>query len=407
MTVVAVVVAATIFSFSPAYAQQAAAPSSPQKQAQQPAAVPWGNLSPFLILNDKDDVYDISSFAYVTPDPQRHLSYKDIYERHISGVRGNPAHGGLISLGAAPVPYWIVFSVENQSWDDKWVMSFGQHLDGRIGTLKQVFLYEHFSRTKYFDNITPRENNFVSRVTEIGTVTPVTIERGKKALFVMLVEPSAGSVATLAPRIISAHAYDISLRGLHNKTNLMGFFCLMMAGLFVGVCIFQRYFSAALLGGYFILQVAMLYYLNDTLYIDFPLSMQVTGGFAALAALCGLFATKILLHVGDIQRAQGRGVTVFIIGFLIAGCLGSFLIPEPAARPFVMYSAIALSFFLMMLLSLAQGVRGYKGAYRFALVWALALAGLILSMLAVAGLLPSAGGLAVAYWYSLIPQGLV
>jgi signal transduction histidine kinase/DNA-binding NarL/FixJ family response regulator/HPt (histidine-containing phosphotransfer) domain-containing protein len=408
IAVFATVMAAMMCAFFPARAQQAAPASPPQQtQQQQPAAVPWGNLSPFLTLNDKDSAYDISSFAYVTPDPQRQYSYKDIYERHTSGARGVPARGGLIPLGAAAVPYWIVFSVENQSWDDRWVMSFGQHMDGRFGTLKQVFLYEHFSRSKYFDNITPQQNNFVSRVTEINAATPVTIERGKKALFVMLVEPASGSAATLVPRIVSVHEYEQSQRGLHSKTNIMGFFCLLMAGIFAGVCIFQRYFSASLLSLYFILQMAMLYYLNDTLYTDFPLSMQVTGGLGAVAALCALFATKILLHVGDIQRAQGRGITVFIIGLLIAGCLGSFLIPEQSARPFVMYSAIALSFFLLILLSLAQAMRGYKGAYRFALVWALALGGLVLSMMTATGLLPATGGLAAVYWYSLIPQGLL
>ena len=372
------------------------------------SSIAWGNFSPFLTLNDSTNVYDIAPYIYITSDPDRKFSYKDIYERHTGGLRGSPAQGSVLTLGASLVPYWIVFSVENKSWNDDWVISLGQHMDGRVGTLKQVFLYEHFTRTRYLDNVTPQKNSYIQKVSEIDPYAPATIARGKKAMFVMYVEPSPGGMVTLVPQLIKAGTFDRSMQGPFNKTALTGFFFLMMTGIFLGAYIFEKYYSCLLLAAYYVVQAGLLYYQNNTLSVDFPFSAQVSGVLMALTGVIGLFATKPLLRVGVLQSAQGSSVTTFIIALFMISVIGSFVIPSQTfMRPLVVYGAVLISYVLLLLLSLAQGYRKQIGAYRISLAWALGIVGLGISMVSASGIVPSVGFMVAAYWYASIPQGIL
>lgn len=395
-TLLLAAVTASFFSAARAQ-QQAAAP-----------AVTWGNFSPFLTLSDNRGVYDVLPYAYITRDPERKFSYKDIYQRHTGGLRGAQMRGNVLNLGSSSVPYWIVFSVENQSWDENWVMSFGQHLDGRVGTVKQIFFYEHFTQARYIDNVTSQRNEYVARVEEIEPSVPVTIGRGKKAMFVLFVEPSPGGVTTLAPKLMTADAYGKTTRIPFNKTVIAGFFLLTLIGVFAGAYIFERYFSCLLLATYYILQAAFLFYQNNTLYADFPFSSQIGSVIVSGTGVVGLLATKSLLSVGRLQKAQGRGVSLIVLMLFAAALTGSFLAREEGGiRPLMVYGSVLATYGFLVLMSLAQAYSGQVGAYRFMAGWGIGVAGLLLSMIGASGLIPANGFVVAAYWYALLPQGLL
>lgn len=376
-----------------------------QQSAQTPT---WGNFSPFLALDEKTESYSIAPYMYVTRDAERKFSYKDIYERHISGERGTPVQGSILSLGAAPAPSWIVFSIENKSWNEDWVISFGQHMDGRIGLVRQIFLYDHFGRIRYIDNVTMQKNSFVAQAREIKPYVPIKIERGKKAVFVLFAEPAPGMAATLAPQIMTVRAHDAATRGPLNKSALMGFFLLGMAGVFIGAFIFRRNPSSLLVAGYYILQVVYFYYQNNTLYTDYLFSTQIGGILIATTTIAGLLATKSLLHVGKLQRAQGRSVSAFVIGLFLTAVTASFVIPdESVARPVLIYGSVLASYCFLVILSLAQSYRHEAGGYSFTIGWGLVAAGMFISILCAGGILPAAGFMVAAYWYSLLPQGIL
>jgi signal transduction histidine kinase len=159
---------------------------------------------------------------------------------------------------------------------------------------------------------------------------------------------------------------------------------------------------------YYFVHSALLYYQNDTLYVDFPLSAHVSDMLAASTGLIGLLATKSLLRVGTLQRVQGHGVTAFIVGQFLAAIIGSFVIPEHMiARPLIVYGALFVSYLLLALTSFAQSYRDQPGSYRFAAAWGLVAVGLFTSMAGASGFFSAEGWVLAAYWYSLIPQGIL
>ena len=372
----------------------------------------WGNFLPFLTLNDRQESYDITSAIYVTSDPDRKFSESDIRERHTSGLRGNPARTSVLPLGVAGTPAWIVFTVDNQSWNDKWIMSFGQHMDGRMGTLHKVTLYlydyDRRSKTKYLDNLQKNKSDFIAVDNEIDAHVSVTIEHGRKAMFVMYVEPLSGSAVTLVPKLIRADAYDAVTFGLFNKTRMVGIVFLLIAGLFLGAFVLERYYSCLAFFAYYIVQIVFLYYQNNIIYTDFQFSVQLIIILMACGPVIGLGTTKSLLYVGKLQSAQGRRITALVIGLFVVTVVGSFLIPQQVAvRGLFFYIMIAASYGLLSLLSLAQVYRGYTGALRFAVAWAVAVIGICMSILSALGVLPAIEFMVASYWYVLVLQGVL
>jgi hypothetical protein len=203
------------------------------------------DLSSSLVLRDDATIYNLGPYLYVTTDPGGKLSFQDIVTRHNNpALRGEGIRGNVVTLGAAAVPHWIIFDVVNSSWTEKWVMTFGQHMQGRVGLVKQIFLYDARSRTKYLDNITAVQNPYVSAEGKGATSVAVNIPHGREALFFLYVVPEAGMPATLTPRLMTDQAFtQITVNPLQ-PSRVINFFFSGMVGFFLAALIFQRYWGA-------------------------------------------------------------------------------------------------------------------------------------------------------------------
>ena len=360
----------------------------------------------FLILGDENPVADLGPYLYVTRDPDSSLSFNAIYDRYNSGWRGDTISGNVLPLGGSAIPHWIIFSVYNQSSTDKWVISFGQHLTGRIGQLKKVFLYDRASGITYLDNTRAGENPYVGNEGQGGAEVSVTIPRGKQAMFFMYVIPHPGMTATLAPTLMTEQIFARRISDPLQPARLVNFFFAVMAGFFIAVILFTRYWGAAFFLLYYAAQIMLFNYQNGTLFSASALSSDIAGLLTAAGTIAGLFMAQSFFDIGRGDHLQNRLILIFAAGNALVTAAASVMFRGSGLYHVVVIApAIASQIFLIML-SLAQGYSRRPGAYSFALGWVFALAGLCVTLLGIVNILPQTPYLLAGCWYALAPQGV-
>ncbi len=365
-------------------------------------------LGPFLILGDEQTSYDLGPHLYVTSDPSRIMNFQSVYEKHINGIRGDAVQGSVVDLGTRPVAQWILFAVENKSWTEKWILSFGEHMDGRLGVLRQAFLYDQLSQKKYIDNVMPVSNPYVKKTTQGDTAVSVTIPRGAQALFVMYAVPEAGVPATLTPRLVAEKTYWESIGSIYRPSALMDLFFVFMAGFFLTIIVLHRFWQGVLFVAYYAVQAALLHYQNGTLYTDFSLASHVTGWLYGAAALLALLISRYFVGVNIRQWLQIHAMTGFFIGIIFASGLASLVIPEGAiARPLVVFGLPLMALMFLVVFCMARGYEKAAGAYPMALAWLVVAVGSCVTFASATGLLSPTPQMVVGYWYALVPQGVL
>ncbi len=357
----------------------------------------------FLILGDENPVADLGPYLYVTRDPESSLSFNAIYDRYNSGWRGDTISGSVLPLGGSAIPHWIIFSVYNQSSTDKWVISFGQHLTGRIGQLKKVFLYDRASGVTYLDNTRADDN---SSAENGGTDVAVSIPRGKQAMFFMYIIPHPGMTATLAPTIMTEQIFARRISDPLQPARLVNFFFAVMAGFFVAVILFTRYWGTAFVLLYYAAQIALFNYQNGTLYSGSGLSSDIAGMLTATGTIAGLFMARSFFDIGRGDHLRNRLIFAFALGNIGATAAASVLFRGSGFYQVVILAPAMASQIFLIMLALAQGYSRRPGAYTFALGWVFALAGLCMTVLGVMNILPQTPYLLAGCWYALAPQGI-
>ena len=285
-------------------------------------------LASQLELNDSKTSFNLGPFLYVTRDPDHTLSFKDVLDRHNSGYRGDGIRGNILTLGASMVPHWVVFSVENQSWTDRWILSFGQHLQGRQGLVKQIFLYDVRSGQKYLDNITPAQNPYIGQQGQGATNVAVTIPHGGQSLFFLYVVPEAGMPVTLAPKLITEQSFNQQLASPLDRTRLMNLFFAVMIGFFLASIFVEKSWVDLLFVAYYGLQMAAFNFSNATLYTPTSFAPEMNGWLFSGGVIVALMAAKFYLEIGPLQYQQNRIFLGLIVAiFVVSGV--ALLVPSP------------------------------------------------------------------------------
>lgn len=363
--------------------------------------------SGLLVLTDDSPSVDVAPYVYVTRDDEKKLDLKSLMAKYQQGWRGDLVNGSVISFGALGVRHWIILNVRNDSWTDKWIMSFGQHLSGRIGLVKQIFLYDQVSHTTYIDNVSKKENPYVGGEGQGSTYVSLNIPRGQRAMLFLYIIPDAGMPSTIAPRIMTDSAFAKSLADPLQPAKILNFFFTAMMGFFIAVIVFHRYWGAVFFLVYYAVQTALFNYLNATLYSDFAQAGDVVGALNMSVSIASLLMARSFLDIGRAEYIQNRLIIVIAIANLLAAGAAVLMPHDIFIYPLLMYGPAAATQLFIFLLSMAQGYTGRPAAVPFAMGWLCVLGGTCVSVLAAIGILPPMEAMIAGYWYSLVPQGLI
>lgn len=360
-----------------------------------------GLESSALTLHDETAVYNLAPYLYVTRDPERKLSYKTVYERHVAGVRGDSVRGDALTLGAAGVPQWIVFGVDNRTRRENWVLDFGGHMDGHEGVLEKVLIYDQITRRTYLNTVNaPAGQGFAHG----GGGVRVTIAPGNQALFLIYAVPGSGAPATLPFRLMSEQAYAAQESAPLRAGFTMTLILALAAGLFLAAALFRLYWPGLVFSAYYALQIVLFTYQDGILYMSFPLAGAVTGWIYAAVAVAGLFMTREFFGASGAESAQTRATFGFVAVIVAAAALAPMMPADALLRPLLLFAPSLAAHLFLVLLCVAQFYDGRVGAARLLLGWATVLAGAVVTLLAVTNVVPPTAAVVAAYWYALVPQ---
>lgn len=358
--------------------------------------------APPLVISDTEKSYPLAPFAYITRDPAKKLNFQAVYEKHLRGPRGEAAPGRTLTLGSTGAPHWIVFSVENKTRTERWVISFGDYLSGRAGLIGDIFLYDQASRARYIDTVSPNTGK------RLGTATTVTIPRNSSAMFFLYVVPRTGAPATITPTILAEDLYTQKSNSPLNPSRLYNFFLAAMVGLFLSAALFQRYGTALHFAVYYALQAALFSYHQGRLATDFPLASEISVWLFAAIMLNALITGVSFLGIqSKTHRTQllatGMGVLLVIVCVI-----ASPLVPATSGlRTAIAYGAGLPVMLFLVVLSLAQRYMGRSNAGIYAAAWLISIFGFAATALGTVGVLTPSPALVGAYWLSLIPQAFL
>lgn len=372
-----------------------------------------GQVNALLTLNADTESYDLSPYLYITRVPRIDETfsvekYEEFVASHLGGQRrGEEMRGDILNMGAAGAPHWLIFEVTNESWNERWVLSFGSHMEGRVGQIRDLVVVEKNARVKLFDNTTNRQNPFVASKSINGTYLPLTLARGKKAVFVIFAKPEAGFPATASLSLMTEDAFARHTHALEMKTKGLEFFLIVVAGFFVGALIFKQMWSAGLFALYYVFQIALLNYGDNTLFPGSGFESKIPGLIFCAGVVTALFAARAFLDIDKLQQIQSHAIIGFILGISLSALAAASLSKDGIAQPLLMYAPALGGFFFIFLLSLAQAQNDRYAAYQFAFSWLVAFAGGFVTLLSLINVLPPGPLFISAYWWSLVPQGLL
>ena len=347
--------------------------------------------STILIQNDHD-IYDIGPVLRYVPNESGIFNiqaYNRIINDYLAGRAGTGINGNILKMGIGDTPYWIIFEVLNDSFQDNWVLSFGSPSNGRFGYIEDVFFYEHLSKTRYLDTLTQDSNDMIKQRMPVGGAIPFTLEQGKTGIFVAYIVPKAGAVTAINPSIQSPAQYF--KKSLVTTPVFWAFVLLLCAGAFVGVAGAFQFIPALGFAGYYVLLALIPLYQNSIFMGDFPLAEKVPGILYNAAIMIGLLMTRYFLH-SAIQKTQ---IMIMAAGFgfmLFTSLVATFILSSSfILQPFFMYFPLFVGVGVVLLLSAIQKFNGIRGATVYAASWAIFGFGLLITVMTSLGLLPANG----------------
>lgn len=96
-----------------------------------------------LELTEDTHLVHIGPYMWQSFDPDDQLTAQNIYVRHKSQNLGVQHQGTILHLPAREPKRWLSLEVTNRTNIDRWFLDFGNHIQGRFGTLHALSIYNH------------------------------------------------------------------------------------------------------------------------------------------------------------------------------------------------------------------------------------------------------------------------
>ncbi len=369
------------------------------------------DLQDSLVLEEGQERYRLGPSLYVTQNPGVPFNfdnYQKMIDRHLAGDRGDEYKGNVFNLGTAGKPHWIVFSVDNRSQTQKWVLSFGQRADGRVGLVDELFLRDYDGKQTYIKTLKSSKSPDAHEKKSVGASTVLDIPPGKKSLIFAYIVPRPGMPATLAPELMTERAYTLKTTGLLGQTHLFSFFMILVCGFFLAAILFRQMWSGIIFISYFLVLLLLFRHQNDFIRTGLPMAEHIPGLLFNLSVIIGLVMSRFFLGIGKLHRLQGRLIFTLAFVLIASAATATFLIAdELPSQIMVMYFPPIAALFFLFMLSLAQGYTEQSEGYLLATGWLAVLIGACISFVSLMNIFVPSAFMINAYWYGIVIQGIL
>ncbi|MFN3826743.1 MAG: ATP-binding protein [Micavibrio sp.] len=364
-----------------------------------------GTYAAQLNLNNDSQRYNLAPYVYVTKDPGGALTYKGVISRHLSGQRGDVMRGKILTLGSSSTPHWVIASISNQSAEENWVLDFGEHLDGRMGLIDKIFIYNHTVGKRIIDTVSPSQVPGVATDQFKATAVPLQIASGHAATLVMYVVPRAGVPLTLGFDLLSESEFLKEQSSPFKKSSLVFMALALIVGFHAACMFLMRSWGNISFVGYYLAIILLFSLDNNITGSELTNAQDFTAWVFWFSFVLACFAVKSFFGIG---RYDGTPFRVLLGLPLITGLLvvlvTIFLPDASVMRHIVLGGIFVLGHLFLAIVSLAQMFQGRKGAPYMFMGWGCLFLGSCISMLSCNGILVAVPMTVSAYWYALFVQ---
>lgn len=364
-----------------------------------------GTQASVLLLKDSQARYNLAPYLYVTREDSGGMAPKTLVDRHFSGYRGDSIGRDILSFGLSPGPRWIVFEVYNQSATTDWVLSFGDYMEGRVGSLDKLVVWNYTAGLKYADTTqTPQNAHGKNLPPEIS----MTLPRGQRTTFVVYLSPQEGMPSTIPMFLMTRDSYMKSALNPLSPYNLAMLLFMGMSGFFIATIFLRKFWGGLAFALYYGLHIFLLYYHGETLSPLATNGKNVEGLAFMAITIAGILSSRGMLSASAVQPLQDI-LTLALAGALaLIGLMAAFVIPAQATfLPALLYLPATLSHLFLILLSIARAREGQRGAYMLAAGWAVMLAATATTFISALGVVMASPWALTAYWQGLFLQAVL
>jgi len=357
-----------------------------------------------VTLNNNTADFSIVAHSHITREKGIPLTVKNIIERH-NKVEIHPkiTTSDVINLGLDQNTAWILFSIKNNTSDEKWVLHFGDILNGRLGMAKEIDLIAPEVQTNFsYPNDTIDTNDVF-----LGNAIPFEIAQNKEALFILRVKPEQGFPLIFNPKIISQKSYMQSLR--NGNISLISTLLLLSTVIVFFLTRFNFARDRSPIGflAYYTLIISMFY--NTQIYFvgEAILNGPSLFAFYAMSFIAILISTKLFSKINrDDHPMEVMAFTILSLLILITCLVYLTILPHSQSGMIIFASIILLSLMSALIIAAFTSKRPLK-------VMALFYAGLFfvsasfisLFMISI-NLIPASALALNIFWFLQIPGGL-
>lgn len=355
-------------------------------------------------LQDEDDHVFLGEHAFILQDANGNLSEKMVWERYESNQRGMQQKSGMIHSGLRSAPVWMLFSVRNTSQTERWVLHFGNIMQGRHSLAGKMSV-RNITSGEVFAQWPPEEGAVQALRKPVGPAVFVTIPKDSLQFFVVLIETEGVFVNSVMPSLMSEEAFIETLRFGDPPSLLMSLFFILAVGFFVSMGFTQKAWRYGAYALYFVLSGFLFVSLNSSFLVGGIVSVISFAGLFGLIIICGLFITRDFL---DLRKDDFSENSVILVSAAMVG-VGLILYillynPAKIIDDIVLFFTIFTSILAMVALGFTQEARGKYAGSIYGLGWIVYFCGLAACGLSAADLLPAHFILVNAFWIALIGQ---
>ncbi len=360
-----------------------------------------------LALKESQMAYKLNGHLFVLPDPGGKMLPKEVIQKYKQNRRYNGNTTDSIKLGTiSSTPHWIIFRIKNNSWQESWLLSFGQHIDGRYGQLSQITLYNLTDKKIVLNTASSKQNPYISEKVKLTEVIPLTIPAGKEAVYMLHVIPEAGMPTTLPLQLFDFDIYMAQQKDILHPSRLVSLFLLLITGLFLGAALFKRTKSGLFFAVSYIFQLALFHAHNDSVLAQNTLSSETPGILLNLSMIAFLLGSKAFHRISATQNMQTKFFNI-VVALLVLSTIVSLIVPDNnILRPTLIFAPALFSLIFLLLTAGAHSINGRPENYALTAGWFVLLCGAALSILTLTGLFSSTPLFTNAYWITLIAHSL-
>ena len=348
---------------------------------------------------------NIGQQAYITPDPDKSLTYNILITRHNNSLRGRRSMSDLIDLGVNNPENWIIISVTNNTPYENWMLDFGSNLKGRETLVQNILVRNHTTGEISVQHLEGTESN--SSIAFANSAIPVRLQKQSTNMLVIYMKNEGPMANTIVPKLVRL---DQFLHNNHTKSIMDDFFSII----FVLAIVFFATFSYLSRNPHYLL-FSLFFAFIGWIYSDMQNWFFVSSAYGAelislkyaLAMVSALGLCYTYLDINENVLKERIliyiGLAVNILAMLINSI---YFNTANIMHYYVLYGSVTLTTLIIITASVLQALDGKSGSPYFTAGWGLFLAGWVVNSLAALSVISVSAFTLNLFWVAIIGQAV-